>query len=313
MIYFLYGEDSYRSKRKLEEIVEGHKKVHKSGLNLIYINAEETTFDDFYNNFKITSMFAEKKLIVLKDVFKDKNFQEKFLDNIKNIEKIKDIVVIHEENLPDQRTKFFKALNKKSGEIKSQNFIKLTPAEMRKWVAAEFIKNKLKADSAAIDLLVNFIGSDLWRASNEINKLSNYKRGGTVIKEDVVALVKADTENDIFKTIEALASKNKKLALSLFHQHLDSGDNALYLLSMITYQFRNILIIKELQGNVPYGFIAGKTGLHPFVVQKTYYLCDKFSMSELKKIYQKIFQVDSEMKTGQIEPETALDLLLTEI
>ena len=41
-----------------------YKKVHKSGLNLIYIDASEKDFRDFYSNLKINSMFAEKKLII---------------------------------------------------------------------------------------------------------------------------------------------------------------------------------------------------------------------------------------------------------
>ena len=69
-------------------------------------------------------------------------------------------------------------------------------------------------------------------------------------------------------------------------------------------QFRNLLIIKQSPKN---------SGLHPFVVQKSSYLCNQFSIEQLKKIYQKIFQVDSDIKTGKIEPELALDLLLSEI
>ena len=126
-------------------------------------------------------------------------------------------------------------------------------------------------------------------------------------------MVKPNIENDIFKTIDALASKNKKLALSLLHKHLDNGDFPLYLLSMIAYQFRNLLTIKELQSTQSYATIAKKSGLHPFVVQKSYYLCNQFSVEQLKKIYQRIFQVDLDIKTGKIEAETALDLLLAEI
>jgi DNA polymerase III delta subunit len=63
----------------------------------------------------------------------------------------------------------------------------------------------------------------------------------------------------------------------------------------------------------PYTLIAKKSGLHPFVVQKSSYLCNQFSMSDLKKIYQKIFQVDSEIKTGKIDSEMALELLLSGI
>jgi len=311
MIYFIYGEDSYRSKRKLEEIVSGYKKVHKSGLNLIYINAKEKDFKDFNSGLKINSMFDEKKLIVLDNIFEDEKFQKDFLDNIENLKDIKDIVIIYEEGVPDKRTKFFKSLQKHA---KCQDFDYLAPAMLKRWVTQEFENHGAKVDPAAIQILIDFVGNDLWRMSNEVNKLSNYKMGSTVKKEDVELLIRPNIENDIFKTIDALVSKNKSQALSLLHKHLENGDNALYLLSMISYQFRNLLVIRELQDmQQPYGYVMKKSGLHPFVAQKSYYLSQQFSMLKLKKIYQKIFQIDSDIKTGKIEPETALDLLLVEI
>ena len=87
-------------------------------------------------------------------------------------------------------------------------------------------------------------------------------------------------------------------------EHLDNGDNALYLLSMIAYQFKTLLTIKENPRN---------SGLHPFVVQKTLYLCNQFTAEQLKKIYQNIFQADLDIKTGKIDPELALELLLFEV
>ena len=334
MIYFIYGEDSYRAKIKLEEIIRGYKKVHKSGLNLIYIDAGKQNFKDFYGNLKITSMFAEKKLIILKNIFSAKGgpasgWQEDFLKNIKNLEEIKDIIIVYEDCAPDQRTKLFKELSgstrsREARQIKCQGFNYLQPAMLKKWVAQEFSaeggsafggeKKETRINPDALDLLVSFVGNDLWKMANEINKLSNYKAGSTVKKEDIELLVKPNIENDIFKTIDALASKDKKRALSLLHKHIDDGDNTLYLLSMISYQFRNLLIIKELQdAQNPYGAVIKKSGLRPFAAQKTYYLCNQFSMPELKKIYRKIFQIDSDIKTGKVEPETALDLLLAGI
>jgi DNA polymerase-3 subunit delta len=316
MIYFIYGEDSYRAKRKLEEMILGYKKVHKSGLNLIYVDAAEKSFKDFYSNLKTNSMFAEKKLIILNGLFDDAKFQEDFSENIKNLEEMKDIIVVYEDCQPDKRTKIFKALQKQA---KCQEFNNLEPAMLKRWVAEEFEKNKVKINPDALDLLASFVRGDLWVMSNEINKLSNYKTGGyplaaPINREDVELLVKPNIENEIFKTIEAVVSKDKKQALSLLHKHLEDGDNALYLLSMISYQFRNLLTIKELQDmQTPYGLIAKKSGLHPFVVQKTYNLCSQFPMQKLKKIYRNIFQVDSDIKTGKIEAETALDMLLVEI
>jgi len=307
MIFFIYGEDSYRSKRKLEEIILGYKKVHKSGLNLIYIDASEKSFQDFYSSFRTNSMFAEKKLAILRNVFEETKIHEEFLERIKELEDSKDIIVVYEDCTADKRTKLFKVLQKNA---KCQEFEFLQPADLRRWVLNEFENNKAKIDSDALDLLVEFVGNDLWQMDNEVKKLSSYKVGATITRKDVELLVKPNVENDIFKTIDALALKNKKLALSLLHKHLDNGDNALYLLSMIAYQFRNLLIIKELTIQ---GGQAKNSGLHPFVVQKSLYLCNQFSMEELKKIYQKIFQVDLDIKTGKIEPELALDLFLNQL
>ena len=311
MIYFLYGEDYYRSKRKLEEIIEGYKKVHKSGLNLIYIDAGFFDFKDFYSNLNTNSMFSEKKLVVIKNVFNNAKFQEGFSENIKKLEDSKDIIAVYEDRPADKRTKFYKLLEKTA---KAQEFNCLQPAMLRKWVVQEFDKRKTKINQDAVDLLINFVKNDLWQMTNEIEKLSNYKTGAVIKKEDVLLLVKPNVENDIFKTIESLASKNKKLALDLVKKHIEDGEAELYLISMIAYQFRNLLIIKELQDlGTPYPLIVKKSGLHPFVVQKSSYLTRQFSMEQLKKIYRKIFQVDLDIKTGKIEPETALDLLLSEI
>jgi DNA polymerase-3 subunit delta len=312
MIYFLYGEDSYRAKRKLDEISESYKKVHKSGLNLVWLDVEKQGYKDFVNNFRTTSMFAEKKLVILKNLFSAKGgpasgWQEDFLGDFKKLNEAKDIIIIYEADKVDERTKFFKTLAK---EAKCQEFNFLQPAQLRKWVQAEFANYGAKINPDAENLLLSFVGNNLWQLGNEIKKLANYKKGGLVKREDVKLQVRPKIENDIFKTIDALASKNKKEALFLLHKHLDGGDNALYLLSMIAYQFRNLLTIKELMdAKKP----LAKCGLHPFVIRKSSYLCNQFSMEQLKKIYQKIFQVDLDIKTGKIEPETALDLLVLEI
>jgi len=93
MIIFLYGEDTYRMKEKLKEIIERYKKIHKTGLNLKY-------FDDFANfkdGIRQTSMFKEKKLAIITDVFANSDFREKFYQNKKKFLSSEDIILIYEE------------------------------------------------------------------------------------------------------------------------------------------------------------------------------------------------------------------------
>jgi DNA polymerase-3 subunit delta len=309
MIIFLYGADAYRSKQKLDEIVSQYKSVRKSGLNLKYLDASESDFSDFYNHFKVASMFAETKLVIVKNLFENKKFQEAFLAELKNLESLKDVILLYEKEEPDQRLKIFKTLTK---ECKCQEFKLLEGASLRTWVQNEFGAQKINQDALA--LLVQYVGNDLWKLSGEIKKLSNFKSGAVIKKEDVVLLVKPGIENDIFKTIDALAAQDKKTALALLRQHLDNGDAPLYLLSMIAFQFKNLLIVKELASQgLMYNSIVKKSGLHPFVVKKNYYQCSQFSLEKLKEMYRQIFECDLNIKTGKIESETALDLLVAKL
>jgi len=311
MIIFLYGQDTYRSRRKLNEIIEHYKKIHKSGLNLKYFNLSEKGFEDFKDEFQSISMFAEKKLMVLEEAFTNRNFKEIFLKNSKRFIDSRDILLFYETKETPRGDPLFKFLKKYA---KSQEFKLLEGENLENWVKKEIENYKVKINPLALEKLTDYVGNDLWQMANEIGKLASYKKNKKVGEKDVELLVKPKIEPEIFKTIDAIASRNKKQALELIHKHLERGDNPLYLLSMINFQFRNLLTIRDLieKNKSPYTLLE-ETTLHPDVMKKSYSQAQKFKIDELKKIYQKIFQVDLAIKTGRVEPEVALDLLIAEI
>ena len=305
MIIFLYGEDTYRTREKLQEIVTEYKKVHKSGLNLRYF---KESFNDLYDSFKQSSMFSEKKLFIIINPFTDSGFKEKFIDQKEFIDS-SDIVVISQEGTIKKNSVLLKYLIKNA---KFQEFDFLIGLKLKNWIKSEVEKYNSKIDEGAINQLIQYVGSDLWRMSNEIKKLVCFSKN--ITESAVSSLVKPNVEVDIFKTIEAIASKNKEKALSCLGDHIEKGESPLYLLSMINFQFRNLLIIKDLvERQIPYYDIAKRSGLHPFVVKKAHYLLNSFSKSELEIIYSKIFKIDREIKNGRIEPLIALDLLVAGI
>jgi DNA polymerase III delta subunit len=314
MIYFLYGEDTYRSKEKLKEIIEGYKNNHKSGLSLFVLDFNDKNkprFSDLNDNLRQVSMFMEKRMAVLLNSFSNIEFKKEFLSQKDKFLKSDDLIIFYEDKNADQREVLFKFLKSNA---KCQKFEFLSGIKLKNWTIKELEKCGSKADEPALAAIIEYVGSDLWRLSNEIKKLSCYKKGVCLKKEDVFDITRSKIETDIFKTIDAIASKNQKQALGLIHDHIEKGDSPLYLLSMINYQFRNILIVKDLvQKRFPFGAIAAKTGLHPYVAKKSYFQCYKFSLDDLKRIYKEIFEADLNIKTGKIEPALALDLLISEV
>jgi len=311
MTIFLYGADTYRSRQKLNEIIENYKKAHKKGLNLKYFKGKDLDFGEIQNEIQQTSIIAGNKMLILEDTFSNMNFKEKFLKNSKNFISSKDLILFYEEREILGTNSLLKLL-KKSG--KSQEFKLLERQNLKNWIKKEFDSCGAKTESLVIEKLINFLGDDSWQLSNEIKKLATYKKNKIIRASDVELLVKPKIDVDIFKTIDAIAEKNKKQALSLLHKHLEKGDSPLYLLSMINFQFRNLIQIKSLvEKNCTYQNIQKSTKLHPYVVKKSLWQARSFSFPELKKIYQKIFKADINIKTGRLNPELALDLLITEI
>lgn len=309
MIIFLYGKDSYRSREKLKEIIASYQKIHKSGLNLKYFDCNNP--EDVKNELQTISMFKEKKLIVLNNIFSNLEKEKELLDIIKKNKNSEDIILIHEESKVNKGGSLYKFLKKYS---KSQEFDLLEGEKLKNWLKKEFLRYQKEVSPKVIDKLISFIRNDLWQLSNEVKKLVNYKLKDKIELKDVELLVRPKIETDIFKTIDAIAQKNKKRAITLIHKHLEKGDNPLYLLSMINFQFRNLLIIKDLiEKHKSYPVILKISKLHPFVVKKNWQLANQFTLNDLKKIYQKIFQIDLSIKTGKLKPEIALDLFIMEI
>lgn len=302
MIIFLFGQDTYSSRQKLREIVKEYKKRHQSGLNFVKIDFSDKDFTDFKQVIETVSMFDEKKLIVVEDIFDQSEYQqEELLNYLKkkkmDIDKNSILVFWAEEIKPENE--LFKFLKKKA---KVQEFKLLQPHKLKEWIKKYVKEQGGNIESQAVEKLVDYVGSDLWRMNNELDKLIAFKKR-RVEARDIEELVKPEIDVNIFNTIDALGQKDKKRALKFVRDHLKRGESEMYLLDRFVYQFRNLIKVKS----------DGKLDMHPFVIKKTSQQARNFSFEELKKIYRKLLAIDLDIKTGKINARTALELFVAEL
>ncbi len=309
MIIFLYGKDNFRSLRKLKEIIEEYEKVHKNGLNLRVFDLENSLFKDFRDEFQTRSIFRENRLFVLKNVSANPLFQQKSIKALKRLSGAKDIIVFYERKEVPAKNPFFIALKKNS---QTQEFKPLKTNALESWTKKEFSAYGARIKPKALQLLLKATGNDLWRLSNEIQKLVSYKRNDktSISESDIEIIIRTDSQESIFKTLDLIASKQKQKAIAFLHQDLERGESPLYLLSMIAFEFRKLLLMKEHLKNQQ---SIWNLGWRPFQIRKIYQLSQGFELKELRKIYQKIIQTDLDIKTGKIDAESAIDLLIVQI
>lgn len=300
MIILLHGEDTYRSKRKLFEIIEEHKKKHKSGLNLRCIDAKNIDFEDLRNEMLGASMFKEKKLIILLNAFSNNKLKEDLISRGNIFADSDNVLLLFEDQAVPEKEKMYGFIEKHA-KIQESNILK--GKQLKDWVLAEFKAKGGKIDDEALLTVIDFVQGDLWAMTNEITKLINYAPNG-VKKKDVLLLVRPKLETNIFDTIDAIATKDKKKAVDLLKAHIEKGDSVIFLLAMIASQIRNIISVKGIGRHI---------SMNPFVMRKSIQQAANFSMDDLKKIYRRIVELDSDIKSGKVDQNIVLDILISEI
>jgi len=291
MLYFLYGKNTYHLKEKLYQIIEKYKKVHQGTLSLERFDLEQNNLKEVLDNLKQGSLFVQKKLFILENMF----FDQEILKQVDTLVGSVHIIVLIETKEVKKTDKLFKALLKKA---KTQEFKELSSLQINNWLKKQFNNYDTAVNSLALFRLASIFKADVWGLSNAVRLLSCYAKN--ITEKEIDLFFTQSTKTDIFKTIESIAQKNKNKALSCINIHLANGENVLYLLSMVAYQFRNLVLAKQ-----------GQLKAHPFVVKKSEALAYAFSLEQLKNTYQQIMLTDYNIKMGIVVPEEALrDLVL---
>jgi DNA polymerase-3 subunit delta len=263
MIIYFYGKDKYRIREKVKDLIDAHKEKNKSGFSSL----KDIELEDLRREMLSVSMFSEKKLVIVYDFI----ISKEFLSQIELFELSSNVLLIVNESDADI-------------DCKKQEFELLSESKLKEWIREKVKDMKGGIDEGAMDLLTDYVGSDLFRMENEIIKLASYS--SNISLENVKKLVRDKDELNIFETINYIARKDKKGALQSIKKHLDKGDTPIYILAMIGFQIRKIISAKE-RGSY-----------------------NNFTIDELKKLYDKVVELDYGIKTGKINPVESLNILI---
>lgn len=326
MLIFLHGEDSFRSRQKLNALIEQFKKQRDpKGSNVIRLEGAKLTIDKLNEKTAAHSLLAAKRLIIIEDLFehKEENIFKSLLDYLQQLEKEgnENVLIFHEgrelegkkfgaKKLTIIRKKLFDYLVKQKF---SEQFNALNNVQIVSWLQKQIKNHDLNIDIKTANSLVNILGNNLWTINNELNKMINFaqaQKQKEITEENVRQLTRGQVDENIFALTDALGHKNKTLFFELLEQQIEQGIAETYILTMIIRQFKQILQIKELLIKGIYGQrIASQLKLHPFVVQKTTPQTRNFSIDYLKNTLSNLTKIDYKIKTGQTNGLTELNVL----
>lgn len=311
MIILLYGSNHYLIKEKLNEIVERYRQKYQ-GLNLARFDAQETSFTDFWRQMQQPSMFVDHRLTIIENLFQGEDFKKHFKKQVDRLNQGQEVVVAWSIT---ERTK--KADRELADQIRVagrvQEFVKPTKNQTRIWLAKTIKEHQIDLPESLFGELVDYVGTDWQRGQEAVKRLAATKDQLGEISQ-LQRQDQAFQEVNIFHLTGAIAQGAKKQALGLVHRFFYQGGRPERLLPVIVYQFRQLLIVCDLlERGFDYYQIRRIAGIPPFVFGQIYAQAEQSNRQQLADIYQRLFRLDYQIKTGQIDFRTGFDLFIARI
>jgi len=319
MIILLHGPDTYRARKKLHYYKAGFKKKYdKAGLNIVHLDGEKLDMEELSKHTGQMGFLSSKRLIVVENLIsrnKSKKIQKEVAEYLDAGWTDDNVIIFLEEAELTRKGKFISSpLLSRLTKEKHEEFSLLNSTALNRWITTEVKKRGGQIDNPAVLELASLVGSDLWNMSTEIDKLIAYKNGQLIKNDDVKMMVRAKYDENIFHLTDALAAKNASLSFKLLYDQLALGAHELYLLTMLTRQFKILMMVKEVMLKEPNHYtVASRLKLHPFVAQKALSDAGQFTVDELKNIYQHLLEIDIKIKSSSDDPRLLFDRLITEI
>ncbi len=191
------------------------------------------------------------------------------------------------------------------------------PRDAVRWVMERAAHHHATIEPQAARQLLERIGDDLTLVDTELAKLAAATAGGRPITADDVALLTPySPEANVFHMIDALGQRQGEVALRLLRQLLDAGSEPLPIFALIVRHFRLLLIVKEqLEEGHSVERIVQALGpkVREFVVKKLAEQSRLYSLPLLERIYRHLLEVDLAIKTGKMNPDMALEVLIVRL
>ncbi|MBA3943457.1 MAG: DNA polymerase III subunit delta [Herpetosiphonaceae bacterium] len=256
----------------------------------------------------------ERRLVIVEEAIKglrSAKEREEVRAYLPRLPATTDLVFVEGDDF-DKRSAIYTWI-KKAGQVRE--FLPYQGAELIRWLVERAQRLGVKLAPDGSQLLVDWSGNEGRALATELDKLAAYVGSGGVITADTVRLLVADrSESSVFTFVDALAARKRGPALLLLHDLLDNGEAPTYLLFMIGRQMRLLLAVTELlQARVRPDDMAAQLAQKPFVVRKAVDQARQFPPALLLEIHDHLVEYDHWSKTGRIEPDTALELLVAEV
>jgi DNA polymerase-3 subunit delta len=214
-VYFLQGEETYYIDLISDYIEQNVLNESEKGFNQVILYGKDVTMAMVLTNARRFPMMAERQVVIVKeaqeiqDLNKDTG-SKLLLDYVSKQVPSTVLVFCHKHKNLDKRRELGKKIDKLAVTLTIK---KCYDNQLPDFVTDYVSEKKIAIEDKAILALCEFVGNDLHRLANEIDKLIiSLPKGESITQEQVINQVGVSKEYNIFELQRAILTKDSLLA-----------------------------------------------------------------------------------------------------
>lgn len=282
-VYLLHGAEPYYID-ELTSLFE-HKVLDEAerSFNLTILYGKETDFKTVVDAARRFPMMAECQVVIVKEAQSMKDLAS-LSTYVKNPSPTTLLVICHKHNTIDGRTSFAKTLKKEAVVFESK---RVYDNQMPDWISGFLEKNKLQIGPAESALIADYLGANLSKVSNELEKLAlNLPDGHKVTKGDIEQYIGISKDFNIFELQDALGARNKEKVYRIVKYFIaNPKSNPLVMVVATLFSYFSKLYLMQFLKHSPDREVQKSLGLSsPYFVKKYRGATQTFSRMQVERI-----------------------------
>lgn len=309
-IYLLTGEEPFFIQQILTRFRERVLEEASRDFNYDQFRGESLDPAQAIMTAKTFPLFSPRRLVIIRDADLIKDEREALLSYLET--PCDTTVLLFVAAKPDLRKKLFVALKKKGIAI---HCAPLSDQALPGWIAQEGKKRGMALSEEAIWYLKERLGNDLFLIQQEIDKLALHSPEGKDVSLDIVQqMIAGGRSHSIFELVRAVGEKNLKSSLALLSSLLAEGEHPLFILTMLTRQWRLMATAREgIDAGKSETAVGKKVPMPPSFLPAFFRQLRNWKGSEIRRAFDLSLAADSQLKGGRQSAPQVLEMLILDL
>ena len=307
-IYFLMGDEPYYIDKLTEYIEQNVLQEHERDFNQTILYGRDVTIEDVVGNAKRYPMMADKQVVVVREAQELSRTIDKLESYVENPQETTVLVFAYKYKTLDKRKKVTKLLAKQGVVFESK---KMYENQVGIWISRVLQGKGYSIEPKANAMLVEFLGNDLSKISNELNKLQIIlPKGHTINPKDIEENIGFSKDFNVFELQNALGSRNQLKAYQIAQYFGDNPkDNPMVVTtSMVFSFFIKLLKYHGIKDKNPAN-VASILGVSPFFLKDYDTALKNYPMKKVSSIVAILREIDVKSKGVGANAMPSHDLL----